>query len=225
MSDDARRRLPIFPLDVVLFPETLLPLHIFEPRYRAMVADALQGDKTIGIQRLKEGEPPDGEGRPAIFDIGCAGEIVEHEPIEDGRSNIVLKGLYRYRVDREPPSPHLYRVADVTKLPVAPLPEASGSGSLSRREFRRLLSTLVSKLADSVGRPEAGELPSELNDEGLVNEALSRLGLDTDDRYRLLSMDQLEERYGWVVAHVSAAQKRLDFLKPYRRSGADTRNN
>lgn len=223
MTAGSKRRLPIFPLDVVLFPQTLLPLHIFEPRYRALVADALLGDKTIGIQRLKDGERPDGEGRPALFEIGCAGEIVEHEALEDGRSNIVLKGLYRYRVEREPASTLVYRVAEVTRLPVAPLKDASGT--LTRLEFRRLLTTLVAKLADSVGRPDAGDLPEELNDEGLVNEALSRLGLDADDRYKLLAMDRLEERYGWAVAHISAAQKRLDFLKPYRRSALDPKWN
>jgi len=219
------RRLPIFPLpDGVFFPETLLPLHIFEPRYRAMVADAMSGDRTLGIQRLRTGSEFDGRGRPAVFEIGCAGEIVEHEPLDDGRSNIVLRGLFRYRMRSEEPETAAYRIANVEVLPAEPLPSSSGAVK-GRREFRRLLSRVVAQLADSVGRPEARDLPAHLSDEGLVNEAVSRLGLDVDDRYQLLAMDRLEERYAWVLAHIKATQQRLDLLAPYRRAAVDPRWN
>lgn len=211
------RRLPIFPLpDVVFLPETHLPLHVFEPRYRAMLADALEGDRTIGVQLLHPAEPPDELGRPAVHEIGCAGEIVEHEPLEDGRSNIVLKGLWRYRIEGERTG-RAYRVADVTVLPSVPLP-GPAPGSPSSEELRRLLGRVVTKLALAVGRPEASELAPDLSDEGLVNEVAGRLGLDAGDRYTLLSMDRLDERYAWVLAHVESLQRRIDFLKPFRRA-------
>jgi uncharacterized protein len=214
----SRRVLPIFPLpDVVFFPETLLPLHIFEARYREMLEDALAGESVIGIQLLDPSREADPNGRPAVFDIGCAGEIVEHEPLEDGRSNIVLSGLFRYRIEGEVEAEKSYRIARVSEIPVAPLHRSSGELA----DPRSILTDRVARLAKSVGRPESGILPAELSDEGLVNEALSRLGLDTDDRYRLLSMNLLDERYNWVLEHIEGLQKRLDLLEPYRRGGRD----
>ncbi|HQR46847.1 MAG TPA: LON peptidase substrate-binding domain-containing protein, partial [Thermoanaerobaculia bacterium] len=100
-----RRRLPLFPLPgVVLFPETTLPLHVFEPRYREMLTDALQGEGLLGVQLLVPGGSPDDAGRPRVFPVGCAGEVVEHEPLPDGRSNILLRGLFRYRIESEVPA-------------------------------------------------------------------------------------------------------------------------
>jgi Lon protease-like protein len=219
-----RRLLPLFPLpNVLLLPETILPLHVFEPRYQDMLSDALAGERLLGIQLLNPAGPPDGAGRPAVFEIGCAGEVVEHEPLEDGRSNILVRGTYRYRIVGERDTPAPYRLAEVVPLPTRPLPAAVGG--LSRRDLRNLLAKSVERLADSVGRAHSRSLPPELSDEGFVNEAITRLGLDAEDGYRVLVMDRLEERYGWALAHISAVQKRLDFLEPFRRPGLDSRWN
>ena len=84
--------IPIFPLpNVVLFPNVFLPLHIFEARYRAMVADALAGDRIIGMALLQPGYQAEYEGRPAVYSVGCAGVITHSEQLPDGRSNIVLR--------------------------------------------------------------------------------------------------------------------------------------
>src|SRR5687767_11725133 len=89
--------IPIFPLpNAVLFPNVFMPLHIFEPRYRAMVADALAGDRIIGMVLLKPGFETDYEGRPPVYDIGCAGVVTHSEPQADGRYNIVLRGLEKF---------------------------------------------------------------------------------------------------------------------------------
>jgi Lon protease-like protein len=225
MSEEPRRRLPIFPLPGVVFlPETTLPLHIFEPRYRQMLADALGSDELIGIQLLKPGREMDEEGRPAVFAVGCAGQIVEHEALEDGRSNILLRGVFRYRIAAEPAADRPYRVADVVPMALGPLEEAP-AGALSRRDLRRLLARSVERLALAVGRPQAKGLGPDLSDEGLVNEALSRLGLDAEDGYKLLTMDRLEERYAWAVSHIAGVQARVDMLAPYRRGDGDSRWN
>ena len=217
----ARILLPLFPLpNVLLLPETTLPLHVFEPRYRTMLSDALAGDRLIGIQLLNPAAPPDGAGRPAVFEIGCAGEVVRHEPLEDGRSNILLRGTFRYRIAGERETPAPYRVAEVAPLAVHPLP-ATSPGGRTRRDLRRLLAKSVERLADSVGRSQARSLPSQLSDEGFVNEALTRLGLDAEEGYRLLVMDRLVQRYEWALAHIAGIQKRLDFLQPFRRPGTD----
>ena len=91
--------IPLFPLpNVVLFPNVFLPLHIFEERYREMVADALAEDRIIGMVLLRPGWEDDYEGRPAIYPVGCAGLITHAERLADGRFNIVLQGLEKFRV-------------------------------------------------------------------------------------------------------------------------------
>jgi len=218
-----RRRLPLFPLPgVVFFPETTLPLHVFEPRYREMLKDALEGERVLGIQLLVPGGPPDPAGRPEVFPVGCAGEVVEHEALPDGRSNILLRGLFRYRIEGEVPAGKPYRVGEVTPLPVEPLPDPPGTPAAGRR--LRLVAD-VSLLADAVGRPQAKELPDDLSEEGLVNEILTRLGLDAEDGYRLLAMDRLEERYAWAEQLVVSLRRRLDLLAPFRPGDADPRWN
>ena len=93
--------LPLFPLpNAVLFPGVYLPLHVFEPRYREMVRDALDDDRIIGMTLLKPGFEAEYEARPPIYTIGCAGLITHAEPLADGRFNIVLQGLERFRVHR-----------------------------------------------------------------------------------------------------------------------------
>ena len=108
-TPDATRRvdilpatIPIFPLeDVVLFPNTSRPLQIFEPRYRAMIADALKGDRIIGMVLLRPGYEADYEGRPPVYAIGCAGAITDVKELPDGRYLIVLRGLVKFRVDSD----------------------------------------------------------------------------------------------------------------------------
>jgi Lon protease-like protein len=94
--------LPLFPLpNVVLFPGVFLPLHVFEPRYRQLVADALMGDRLIGMVLLRPGWESDYQGRPPVFPVGCSGVITHVEQLEDGRYNIVLRGLERFRIVEE----------------------------------------------------------------------------------------------------------------------------
>lgn len=220
----SRRLVRLFPLpNVVLLPETTLPLHVFEPRYRRMLADALESDRLIGMQLLKPGDPGDG-ARPAVYPVGCAGEIVDRDTLEDGRSNILLRGAFRYRIDSEPLTDTPYRVAEVTPIGIAPLPPAGGTDR-TPRDLRRRLADAVRRLADGLGRAAARELPSGLSDEGLVNEAASLLGVEPEEAYLLLAMDRLEERYAWTLAHIEGVQRRLDSLSPFRRPGGNPRWN
>ncbi len=92
----------MFPLpNVVLFPKTYLPLHIFEPRYRTMVSDAAMSGQCIGMALLKEGWETDYYGHPPVFSMGCVGRLVSVQPMADGRSNIMLQGLERFEIERE----------------------------------------------------------------------------------------------------------------------------
>src|SRR5262245_14474012 len=91
--------IPLFPLpETTLFPGVSRPLLIYEPRYREMIADALKGDRIIGMVRLRPGFEKDYEGRPPIHAVGCAGRIEKYEKLEDGRYVILLNGLTPFRV-------------------------------------------------------------------------------------------------------------------------------
>jgi Lon protease-like protein len=95
-------RIPVFPLpNLVFFPKTYLPLHIFEPRYRAMITDAAASGHCIGMALLKEGWESDYHDNPPIFAIGCVGRLATVQKLADGRSNILLQGIERYEIREE----------------------------------------------------------------------------------------------------------------------------
>src|ERR1700739_321243 len=109
--------IPIFPLpNLVLFPGVTVPLHIFEPRYREMVADVAQTHGTIGMIMLKGDWEREYYAYPDIFTIGCAGRISSLEKLPDGRFNLSLAGISAFRGTRET-HPHPYRQAEVQWWP------------------------------------------------------------------------------------------------------------
>jgi Lon protease-like protein len=127
---------PLFPLpDVVHFPHLLLPLHIFEPRYREMVADALNGERLIAMALLKPGFDTTA-GSPPIHDIVCLGRITADQQADDGRYYLVLQGLSRARILQEEPDEQAYRIAQLELLPD---PESSFSPAAADAQRRRLL--------------------------------------------------------------------------------------
>jgi Lon protease-like protein len=108
---------PVFPLpNVVLFPRAILPLHIFEERYKRMTADALAGPRLIAMALLKPGWERDYHGRPEIFPAVCVGRILSHERLPDGRYNFLLQGIARAKVESEDHSLP-YRRAKLTRFP------------------------------------------------------------------------------------------------------------
>lgn len=107
-----RQRISLFPLGgAVLYPGLQLPLHIFEPRYCAMVSDSLARDRQIGMIQPREQERT-GAAKPALFDIGCIGRIAEVEALDDGRYNLLLEGRSLFRLIRELDTPTLFRQAE-----------------------------------------------------------------------------------------------------------------
>jgi uncharacterized protein len=118
----------LFPLPrVVLFPHAVLPLHIFEPRYRQMTEDALAGDKLVTIVQWRTPYPVKPGVEPALEEIACLGRILQHERLPDGRFNFLLLGRKRVRLGREIRSDKLYRLAEAeiledenTELPQEP---------------------------------------------------------------------------------------------------------
>jgi len=189
-------RIPLFPLpNVVLFPHMPMPLHVFEPRYRKMVDDALRGHQVIGMALLQPGWEPEYLGRPAIYPVGCAGRIEQCEPVENGRYNILLRGLSRFRVleeeDGEP-----YRLAAIE-----PLPDVAGDQA-SLEELRK---RVLAALAKSTDGPETLVLQDELPPELFVNALCQSLKLTPVERQSLLDCDT-------VVGRGTRLLEILDFL-------------
>jgi len=178
--------IPIFPLpDVALFPQVPLPLHIFEPRYRAMVSDALAGDRVIGMALLRPGWEQDYYGRPPVYERGCAGRIEEHEALPDGRSNIVLRGLTRFRIVEEHAGKP-YRLASVSAL-------ADTAGDAEPVEAaRRALMAAIGRAADG---PHVLVIKPDVPDEVFVNALSQSLALTAVERQSLIECDSVLERY------------------------------
>jgi Lon protease-like protein len=108
---------PLFPLPgVVLFPRAVLPLHIFEERYKTMMADALRGERQIAMALLRPGWERDYHGKPAIDPVVCVGKILSHERLPDGKYNLLLQGQARARIVRENDSDTPYRLAELEAL-------------------------------------------------------------------------------------------------------------
>ena len=171
--------LPLFPLpNVVLFPNVFLPLHIFEPRYREMVADALASDRMFGMVLLRPGWERNYEDRPPVYPIGCSGVITHAERLRDGRYDIVLRGLDRFRIVDENQERSYRRAV------VEPLADETPSG-----DQRRIIHACRTKLEALVGSdPRVGDarIPSAMGDEDLINALAQYLEFDPMEKLALL---------------------------------------
>jgi Lon protease-like protein len=181
--------LSLFPLtNVVLFPNVFLPLHIFEPRYREMIADALSGDRLIGMVLLKPGWEHEYEGRPAVYAVGCSGVITHAERLADGRYNIVLRGIERFRILHEDHT-RPYRLASVeTALEEG----ASPDDRLVLRHQRAKLETLLAPAIEPAGGDM--KIPAAMTDEDLVHALAQYLDLEPIEKQALLEKTSLRAR-------------------------------
>ncbi|WP_447973675.1 LON peptidase substrate-binding domain-containing protein [Nitrospira sp. Kam-Ns4a] len=182
-------RIPIFPLpNVVFFPRTYLPLHIFEPRYRSMITDAVGGGQCVGMALLKEGWEPEYDGNPPIHPVGCVGRLVSVERLPDGRYDIVLQGLSRYEV-RQEIYEKPYREAVIELKPEA---AAQTLPPAIRAELLALLADYLRACRRDLrwrehGRPEAP-------DDVLVNTIATVLDFTPLEKQFLLEADTLLRR-------------------------------
>src|SRR5262245_30871348 len=185
--------IPLFPLpNVVLFPNVFLPLHIFEPRYRAMLADALARHRIIGRTLLMPGYEADYQGRPAVYRVGCAGVITHSEQLPDGRSNLVLRGIEKFRILEEDGSRE-YRLARVE-----PLPEVTSDPDkvLLKQRRHRLEALLVAAIERGGADPR---FPAAIPDEDLVNALSQYLGLEPVERQALLERNGIVSRCDGLI--------------------------
>jgi Lon protease-like protein len=181
-------RISIFPLaDAVLFPELQLPLLVFEPRYRAMVSDALARDRRIGMiqpQRTGEGAP--------LYRIGCLGKIGEVEALDDGRFNIVLEGESRFRILRELDVTTPFRQVEAELLPEA------ADAVLSPVE-RALFEREARFFAEAQGYSVDWDSVSRLDDLSLINGVSQIAPFDGAAKQALLEADGIGQRCELLV--------------------------
>jgi Lon protease-like protein len=189
-------RLPIFPLpEVVFFPETVLPLHVFEPRYRKMMADCLAGERWLAVTRLRSGWEKDYQGRPPVHTVAGGGEVIQAEMLADGRYNILLDGRARIRILAEdPPEGRLYRVVRAERMNDRGPSPSDRTFSARLQELRvahaRLLIALGQTHPDIVGRlTVAGAAPG-----AIIDRIVSAVVPDADVRQRLLEAVDVSER-------------------------------
>lgn len=191
-------RLPLFPLGTVLVPGLVMPLHVFEPRYRAMVSDSLVRDRHIGMiqpQRAEEGAP--------LFTIGCLGKIGDVEAMEDGRYNIVLQGVSRFRILHELEVKTPFRQVEAELLAerdgqvLAPIERAS-----FEREARRF--------ADAQGYSVDWDEVSRLDDVTLINGVSQIAPFDAAAKQALLEADGVSQRCELLVQLMQFFGRRSD---------------
>ena len=190
---------PMFPLPgVFLFPGTMMPLHIFEPRYRQMIEDSLDGPGRIVMGTVLEGHEPELPGAPPIHVIAGLGEIMRHDRLPDGRFLILLAGLARVRV-REAPSDRLYR-----KVEILPLEEREPDPIDSIALRADLVAALQARSAEPL------ELPAELQLGQLADLLLIRLELPASELLELYSNLDIGERASRALALHTARPPRAE---------------
>ncbi|PYQ95063.1 MAG: ATP-dependent protease [Acidobacteria bacterium] len=186
--------LPLFPLpNVVLFPNVFLPLHIFEPRYREMISDAVASDRMIGMVLLRPGWERDYEGRPPVYTVGCSGVLTHVERMADGRYNLVLRGLERFRIVGEDHE-RSYRRASIEPLPERRL---SADDEAAIRNQRSKLESMLSPAVERAGGDY--RTPSAMSDEDLVNALAQYLDLEALEKQALLEQPCLRTRAAALV--------------------------
>ncbi len=181
-------RISIFPLPgAILFPGLQLPLHIFEPRYRALVKDALARDRRIGMiqpQRAEEGAP--------LYQVGCLGKIEEVEALEDGRFNLILTGESRFKVIRELDAATPFRQVEAELLDNEDYPALS---PVERASFERE----ARRFADAQGYRVDWDAVTRLDDESLIDGTSQIVPFDIASKQALLEAPSLSTRCELLV--------------------------
>jgi len=216
------REIPVFPLpDVVFFPGTVLPLHVFETRYRAMVKDALAADRTIAVALLQPGWEKQYAGNPACFEVATAGTVEELETTADGRYYFKLAGSVRIRlfeVLRDAP----YRLVRAEEIPERPIDESDPS---IRSRKLDLLATQACLIRELTGN----ETPSLVLDERMsfaaaVNGACASLPAEAAIRQTLLELDDITERHRRAMGILDEILKRVLALRSAPDGAAGSRS-
>jgi uncharacterized protein len=200
--------IPIFPLpNVTFFPQTMLPLHVFEARYRKMTANCLNGDRLMGVSLLKEGWQKDYFGRPPLSKTFGVGKIIDCERLPGGRFNIMLEGLYRGRLIEEYPT-EPFRAGRVRVLqdpPVDALRVQIGGLMKEARGLTGELIRLLPQARESIQNAWSAH-PHPLV---IVNQLASALVVDAYDRQSILEQDDPLRRLRLLLIQLKILARQL----------------
>lgn len=226
-------RLPLFPVaDLVHFPRTELKLHVAEPCFRRMVRDVIaieeEDARRIGIVLLKPGPTLDAAGQPEIFPGGTAGRLLDAEMLPDGCSNIVLRGEFRFRLQREV-ADQPYRQALVEAVEEPWLNERDAGVVAVRSGILAQLRGLAAELGERFpfGEEMIGEL-EERRDGCAFEELVNRIAADLDVpalRKQALLQEALPDRGLSVLSILRSRQLVIDRLRPFRHLAANNQLN
>jgi uncharacterized protein len=210
--------LPLFPLpNLVFFPHTRLPLHVFEPRYRQMIKDAMETDERFGIVLLRPGWEADYFASPPVYNWGTLGTIEQAVPLEDGRFNIVVRGDVRFRildeVSRVP-----YRTARVVAEPEKP--RAVEDAHAQRERLAEISRQYLRYLPDQTTVPEIETVSLD----ALANALIMSLNLDVAEKQKLLEQSDVIVRAEQIGTELASRIESLRFLSRYRRAADPAHN-
>jgi Lon protease-like protein len=193
--------LPIFPLpNCVLLPGGLLPLHVFEPRYRELTRDCLAGHQLMAVARLRPGYETTYYGRPPVYDRCGVGRIICSEELPDGRFALLLRGVGRVEIARELPADRAYRLVEARML------QDKSCDKADARDHHRRLIQLCDRLAEVIekGGPQLRDLVRAFEDPGACADAIAAaLVMDVDARQELIEALDPMVRLQRTLGHVS----------------------
>ena len=211
---------PLFPLpSVVLFPRAVLPLHIFEERYKAMTADALRGERLVAMALLKPGWERDYYHKPAIRPVVCVGRILSHEKLPDGKYNFLLQGQVRARIVREVPGKAPYRLAQLE-----PIAESYSAEEAMESERERLVRLFRPALLGGtpVGRKlREMLLGADLGVADIADLIAFNYLEDVELKQSLLEDEDVRRRVGRLIAAVEAMTPALHIAQAQSSGPAD----
>jgi len=199
------RDLPVFPLpELVFFPNTLLPLHVFEPRYLALVEEAMATDRRLGVVQLKEGWQDDYHGNPPIQGVLGVGEIIQNLAADSERRNILLRGLGRVRILEEHDSAHPFRVVQAEVVADRWEERDKDSIGIQLLTLRQLFASAVAGTPGAeIGETEQLFHP-ELDPSHLVDAIGSAVPISGLQRQQLLEEDRVLHRAEKLIEMLAA---------------------
>lgn len=200
--DDFGGRARIFPLpNLVMFPHVVQPLHIFEPRYREMMADALAGDGLIAMGLLTPGWEQDYEGRPPMESVICLGKVASHTLLPDGKYNLLLSGLIRAEIKRELPAKRSFRIAEVELLDDFYPPEFADQRPALRQRLLDRFSLVVGHSPQS--RQQIEMLRNREIPLGVLTDVVSyALDIGLPQKQTLLAESNVDERAALLLEYL-----------------------
>ena len=224
-STEWENLVPLFPLpSTVFYPNTLLPLHIFESRYRQMITRALEGDSQIGMVLLRPGWENDYYGHPAIVSIGCMGKIEKHSKLPEGKYNILLCGLHRFRILKEVRG-KVYRRAQVELLQEINDCDLSSKTSPIKNHVIEHLKQYLGNI------PEGKKVGQDLNLEtcttlaSLIDRIAYSFDLSIEEKQVFLEEQDVAKRADILHSVIDLKLQLAQLSRKFTGSGADPRMN